>query len=120
MSGHSHPSYGKVLLWLWILFAISFAGPFLEIRVVTMVTAFGVATVKAFLVLKYFMHVNVEKKYVSYLLATAIAFLALFFAGVAPDVLNHEGQNWENLAAKAEVERRELAHAASGGEDAHH
>ncbi len=29
----------------------------------------------------------------------------LFFAGVAPDVMKHKGQNWENVAAEAEIER---------------
>jgi hypothetical protein len=29
----------------------------------------------------------------------------LFFAGVAPDVMEHQGQNWNNVAAKSEIER---------------
>ena len=39
----------------------------------------------------------------------------LFVAGVAPDVLRHEGQRWENQAAQAEVERALAAEAEEGG-----
>jgi caa(3)-type oxidase subunit IV len=123
MAGHGHPSYLKVLVWLLILFVISAVGPEIGAavgsRTLTLFTAFGIAGVKAYLVLKYFMHVNVEKTYISYLLVTALGLMFLFFAAVAPDVMNHEGQNWENIAAKAEVERREAEHAAGGGAGHH-
>ena len=53
------------------------------------------------------MHLNIERRYVIYMLVTAVVFMLLLFAGVAPDVMNHEGQNWRNVAAAA---------AAEGGE----
>jgi len=31
--------------------------------------------------------------------------MLLFFAGTAPDVMEHKGQNWENVAAETEVEQ---------------
>jgi 4-alpha-glucanotransferase len=31
--------------------------------------------------------------------------MLLFFAGTAPDVMKHKGQNWENVAVEAEIER---------------
>ena len=40
------------------------------------------------------MHVNVQPGYVGMLLTTALAFMALLYAGVAPDVMKDEGQNW--------------------------
>ena len=42
-------------------------------------------------------------------------FMVLFFAATAPDVMNHEGTNWNNTAAKAEVERGLAAEAGHGG-----
>ena len=70
------------------------------------------------------MHLNIEKKYISYMLGTMLMFMLLFFAGTAPDVMKHEGQNWENRAAEAEVERALKAQEADarGGEhdDAEH
>ena len=48
------------------------------IKWLTLVTAFGIAVVKAYLVAANFMHLKVEKKYVVYLLLTALAFMFLF------------------------------------------
>jgi hypothetical protein len=83
---------------------------------ITLMTAFGIAVVKAYLVAANFMHLNVEKKYISYLLATMLMLMLLFFAGTAPDVMEHKGQNWENVAAEKEIER---ALEAQGAADAH-
>jgi len=97
--------YLKIYFALLALFMVSVAGPMLEIKWLTLLTAFGIAVVKAYLVAANFMHLNVEKKYVGYLLLTAIAFMFLFYAGVAPDVMNHRGRRWENVAAMNETER---------------
>ena len=110
-AAHAHPSYVKIWAVLLVLLAISVAGPMLEIPVVTLITAFGIAIVKAYLVVRYFMHLSVEPKIVGYLLASMLAFVALFYAGVAPDVQLHEGDQWVNVAAQEHVER---ALAAAG------
>ena len=89
-----HPNYTRIYVILLVLLAISVAGPMLEIRVVTLLTAFGIAIVKAYLVAKNFMHINVAKRYVAYLVATSLVFMLLFFAGVAPDVMKADGTNW--------------------------
>ena len=65
-----------------------------EIRVLTLVTAFGIAIVKAYLVAVNFMHVNVAPRYISYLIATTLIFVLLFFAAAAPDVMKADGSNW--------------------------
>jgi caa(3)-type oxidase subunit IV len=97
---------------LLALFLVSIAGPEIGIKWLTLVTAFGIAVVKAYLVASHFMHLNVEKKYVGYLLLTAVAFMFLFYAGVAPDVMNHRGRRWENVAAMSETERALKAQAS--------
>ncbi len=84
---------------------VSLIGPELGIQIVTFITAFVVAVIKAWMVAKHFMHVNVEKRYVHYILVAGISFMLLFYFGTAPDISNHEGLNWENVAAKAEVTR---------------
>jgi hypothetical protein len=61
---------------------------------VVLVAAFGVALVKAYLVAKNFMHVNVEKRWVPYLLVMCLLFIVILFAGVAPDVMKHGGLHW--------------------------
>ena len=101
---HEHPPYVKIWGVLLVLLAISIAGPFLEIQVVTLITAFGIAIVKAYLVAKNFMHLNIEPRYAVYLLTTMLVFMLLFFAGVAPDVMKHEGRNWVKPAVHVEAQ----------------
>ncbi len=97
MSGehHDHPNYVKIWAILLVLLAVSVAGPELEIQVVTLITAFGIAVVKAWLVAKHFMHINLTARYVPYLVVTGLVFMLLFFAGTAPDVMQEGGTNWE-------------------------
>ena len=102
-----------------VLAAVSYLGPMLEIKALTMITAFGIACVKAFLVIKHFMHLTIEKRPVGYFLITAVAFMFLFYAGVSPDVMEHEGRNWVNVGARNETARALAAHAAGGGHGEH-
>jgi caa(3)-type oxidase subunit IV len=102
---HHHVDYVTVWKWLVGLLVLSVVGPMFEIQVVTLLTAFGIAVVKAYLVVKHFMHLNLEKRYVAYFVGTALVFMFLFYAGVSPDVMNHTGRNWSNVAAKQETER---------------
>ena len=91
---HGHTNYVKIWVWLVILLVISVAGPFLEIFWLTMVTAFGIACVKAYMVARYFMHLSMEPRFVTYIVVTALVFMLLFFAAVAPDVMAPEGTQW--------------------------
>jgi caa(3)-type oxidase subunit IV len=98
MSDHAeaHPHVNYVRIWqiLLVLLVVSVLGPLLEIQVVTLITAFGIAVVKAYLVAKNFMHLDQQPRYVLYMLGTALVFMLLFFAGTAPDVMKHAGDNW--------------------------
>jgi len=91
---HDDSHYWKIWAILCALLVVSVIGPLFEIRVITLITAFGVAIVKAYMVAKNFMHLNIEKQYVIYLLLTMLVFVFLFFAAVAPDVMKWEGDNW--------------------------
>ena len=111
---HEHPNYIKIWGILLALLCVSIAGPFLGIKVVTLITAFGIAIVKAYMVAKNFMHLNIERQYVVYLILTMLVFVLLFFAGTSPDVMKWEGDNW----VKPKVEQAS-SHATHSG-DAHH
>lgn len=100
---HGPAHYVKIWAILLVLLVISVAGPFLEIWWLTLITAFGIAFVKAGMVAKYFMHVDVEKPYMKMLLVTCLVFMVLFFAGTSPDVMRHQGTNWQNVAAQKVV-----------------
>jgi hypothetical protein len=41
-------------------------------KILTLITAFGIAIVKALIVAAFFMHLNVEKKYIWYVLLTML------------------------------------------------
>ena len=117
---HAHPNYIKVWAILLVLLAISVAGPELGNPVITLITAFGIAVVKAYMVAKNFMHLNIERRIAVYIILTGLALVLLFFAGVAPDVMNHDGHNWENQAAKHETERALEAAKSEGHGPAGH
>ena len=116
MSEHQHPNYVKIWAILVGLLVVSVLGPMLEIQIVTLVTAFGIAVVKAYLVAKNFMHLNIEKRYIVYMLTTCLVFMFLFFAGTAPDVMEVEGANWE----KPSFEAYDAAASAAGHGGEHH
>jgi caa(3)-type oxidase subunit IV len=102
MSEHAHPNYVRVWAILLGLLIVSVLGPMLEIRALTLITAFGIAIVKAYLVAKNFMHLDIEKRYITYMVGTALVFMLLFFSGSAPDVMKPEGHQWEKPSWKAE------------------
>lgn len=113
MSEMHHPNYVKVWAILCALLAVSVTGPMLGHPVVTLITAFGIACVKAYMVMKNFMHLNVEKRIAVYILSTCLVFMFLLFAATAPDIMKHDGWNW----VKPQVE---IASATPHGGGAHH
>ena len=104
---HAHPNYIKIWYWLLVLLAVSVAGPMLEIPAITIITAFGIATLKAYLVAANFMHLKFEKKIIWFLLILSICLLGVFFFGTAPDLMMTEGDQWiDCIADKSCVEQR--------------
>jgi caa(3)-type oxidase subunit IV len=92
---HGDGFYVRIWALLCALLVVSIVGPMFEIRFVTLVTAFGIAIVKAYLVARHFMHLSIEKKWVAYILLVMLAFMAVFFGGVAPDVMMRDGTSWQ-------------------------
>lgn len=89
-----HRNYVKIWAILTALLVVSVTGPMVGIRVITLIAAFGVALVKAYLVAKNFMHLDVEKPIVHWALGIALVFMVLLYAGVAPDVQKTTGERW--------------------------
>lgn len=115
--GHGHTNYVKIWGILLGLLVVSVVGPLIGLALeekgainhvvrmgMTLSMAFGIAVVKAYMVAKYFMHINLEKKYVMYLLFTMLAITLVFVGGTAPDVLEHQGAHWVNKAAQDHVD----------------
>ncbi len=92
-----HTNYVKIWAILVVLLAISVAGPMLEIWWLTLITAFGIAVVKAYMVAKKFMHLSEAPKFVTYLMVTCLVFMLLFIAGTASDIYKSSGENWYKI-----------------------
>ena len=63
-----HTNYKKIYFTLLGLLVVSVAGPFLGIVWVTLMTAFGIALVKANLVIQNFMHLKSERRLIKWML----------------------------------------------------
>ena len=66
---HPHVNYIKIYFILLMLFVVSVVGPeigtALNSKIITLITAFGIAVVKAYLVCAYFMHLKFELRMIS-------------------------------------------------------
>jgi caa(3)-type oxidase subunit IV len=115
-----HPDSYYIKIWaiLLVLLIVSVLGPMLENPVITLLTAFGIALVKAGIVCAYFMHLNIEKKYIIWLLLISIFLMSVFFAGVAPDVLKAQGVNWK--WEKMNIVPVSIKHHGEGTNATHH
>lgn len=105
MAETHHPNYTRIYFTLLVLLAISVAGPLVGIKWVTILSAFGIAIVKATMVINNFMHLKWERRIAKYVLAASGALLLLFYYGVAPDIQFHRGEHWTNDAALAATAR---------------
>jgi len=111
--------YRRIYVSLLVLLVVSIIGPEFGIQWVTLLTAFGIALVKANMVIQSFMHLGTEKRIIKWMLTSSVILMVLFFAGVAPDVMRHEGQQWVNTAALDAIERGIPATHAEGAEGEH-
>ncbi|MBU6427658.1 MAG: hypothetical protein KGR26_01480 [Cyanobacteria bacterium REEB65] len=117
MSNHQDASvesqYWKTWAVLGALMLLSIASYFTGIKSLAIFTSLVVALSCTFVATTVFMHLSVEPRFIAYLCIVAVAVMGLFFALVAPDVLEHTGTNWQNIAAQHEilqVQQAEQAH----------
>jgi caa(3)-type oxidase subunit IV len=115
---HSHSNkqsyYVKIWAILLVLLLISIVGPFAEIRILTLLTAFGVAVIKAIMVASEFMHLRFEKRFLTYMLLTMLLLMGVLYFGVAPDVGTGGGQNWVRKPIATEAIHAESPHTDVG------
>lgn len=103
---HHGPGYYVKIYWVLLaLLVVSIIGPELGNRTLTLITAFGIAIVKALMVAAYFMHLKMEKKYIWYMLYSMLLMVFLFFLGTAADTMKPDGNNWTNDAAHRLIEQ---------------
>lgn len=114
---HGPGFYIKIWALLLALLIVSILGPMFGNVWVTLFTAFGIAIVKAGMVAAYFMHLNIEKKYIWFLLFSMLLVMGALFMGVAPDVMQYSGHKWINQASHNLVE---FYRESAKEENAHH
>lgn len=92
-----HPGY--LLIWavLVTLFVVSVTFNLFSSIVVGVVFAFFIAIIKTLMVAAWFMHLNVEQKWVWVMLLTGLLVVFVMWMGIAPDVMETEGVNWYKL-----------------------
>ena len=96
---HGHDAhYVKIWAILVCLLVVSVLGPMAGIRWLTLIAAFGIALVKAYMVAKNFMHLDVQKPIVHWILGAALALMVLLYGALAPDVQKGQGQQWKKDA----------------------
>lgn len=98
-AGHAvHRNYVKIWGILVLLLLVSVFGPMIGIRWVTLIAAFGVALVKAYMVAKNFMHLDIEKPIVHWILLVALSLMVLLYGALAPDIQKASGSGWKKDA----------------------
>lgn len=91
MSRHDHrKTYRNVLITLLTLTVITVAVARIDLGILNIVIAIGIATVKGSLVCLYFMHLKYDNKLNQVVFASAFAFLILFAALTLSDLLMRE------------------------------
>lgn len=116
---HHQTNYVKIWAILLGLLVVSVVGPMLGIRNVTLIAAFGVALVKAYIVARKFMHLDVEKPIVHWILALALVLMVLFYAGISPDVGRDSGQHWVKNSGWHHLPEQSKSEAIEHGKPGH-
>lgn len=87
----------KQYVWIWlVLMALLGAGvlfAYVDIPLLANVLVFAVAIVKAIIVLRNYMHLRWEPKFVTLALVGALACIAIFFLLLLPDMVLRDGWN---------------------------
>ena len=92
-----HPNY--IIIWavLVVLFVASVSFSIVTSFAVGVVFAFFIAIIKALMVAAWFMHLNIEQKWVWIILTGGLLTIFVMWMGIAPDVMETEGLNWSKI-----------------------
>jgi cytochrome c oxidase subunit 4 len=85
-TGHAHPNYTAVWLWLLALLGVGLAASLVPGgRAVGLVIVFATAVVKALLVALNFMHLRFESRIVYAIALVPVVFVAILAIALVPD-----------------------------------
>jgi len=97
-SGH-HGNSRYVIIWalLVVLFVASLGFAAVTSFIVGVVFAFFIAIIKALMVAAWFMHLNIEERWIWVILLVGLLIVLIMWMGVAPDVMEPSGTNWQKI-----------------------
>jgi cytochrome c oxidase subunit 4 len=91
-TGHAHPNYTAVYVWLVALLAVGVGVSFVPgARAVGLVVIFATAFVKALLVALNFMHLRFESGLIYAIALVPVVFAAILAVALFPDFVWHAG-----------------------------
>lgn len=88
---HRHPNYVAIWGVLVVLLGLSVGVGRLGHTVLATVLIFLVAAMKASLVAAYYMHLRFEPRWLTIVMACAVAYMVVLFAGLFPDIVRVYG-----------------------------
>ncbi|NUQ61619.1 MAG: cytochrome C oxidase subunit IV family protein [Pirellulales bacterium] len=90
--GHIMPLWvlAGVLLTLVVLTVATVAATWVDLEPWNLAIALGIATVKAALVVLYFMHLRYDHPFNALVFVTALLFLAMFLGGALTDTIQYQ------------------------------
>lgn len=83
---HGHPHYGKVLVSLLLLLAVSLTASYIFSPGIAIAIIFATAAWKVTMVMRNFMHLKYEPLFVFIAVAAVVLIIYAFFFGVYPDI----------------------------------
>ncbi len=90
--GHGRVNYVAIWIALVALLGGSVALAVLKQRQLAATLILALATLKAFLVLSYYMHLRFEPRFIALTILAALLCLAILFFGLSPDIVHVYGR----------------------------
>jgi cytochrome c oxidase subunit IV len=91
-SEHRHVDYIRIWVVLVALLGVSVVLALLHQRQLAAVLILALATLKAFLVLSYYMHLRFEPRFIALTILAGFLCLAILFLGLTPDIVHVYGR----------------------------
>jgi len=112
--------YWKVLLGLLVLTAVTFIQPGMFLENYTFSAQMLIGTVKAWLILMYYMHLKGEKLIITFLYFSLFIVLVFFIIVIGVDVINFQFEDMSHITSGDTASAVSETHGAAHAEPAHH
>lgn len=112
--------YWKVLLGLLILTTVTFIQPGMFLENYTFATQMLVGTVKAWLILMYYMHLKGEKEIIMFTYFSLFIVLVFFVIVIGVDIANIQYADLNHITSGDTASAVSETHGAAHAEPAHH